>query len=111
MATFTGTAANDTLRGVAASDVLQGLGGNDTLSGGVGNDTLHGGTGADSMVGGLGNDLFTVDDVGDVVVETVGEGIDTVRTVFAAIALSGALAELENAVATSPPRATAMPTA
>ena len=36
----------------------------------MGNDTLTGGSGADFMAGGLGNDIFTVDDAGDVVAET-----------------------------------------
>ena len=77
--TLTGTAAingtgnelNNTLTGNAAAN---------TLNGGAGDDTLNGGAGADTMIGGTGDDTYTVDNVGDVVVEYAGEGIDTVRS-------------------------------
>jgi Ca2+-binding RTX toxin-like protein len=39
---------------------------------------LDGVTGADTMIGGLGNDTYYVDNVGDVVTEVSGEGVDTV---------------------------------
>jgi len=44
--------------------------GNDTLTGTSGNDKFDGLAGADKMTGGLGNDTYTVDNVGDVVIET-----------------------------------------
>ncbi|MEP2530352.1 CHRD domain-containing protein [Shimia sp.] len=71
--------------------LLQGLGGNDILSGGDGVDTLEGGTGddsldgrggADSLVGGDGNDTYFLSEVGDVVFENPGEGIDRVYAAF-----------------------------
>ncbi len=60
------------------ADTINGNGGNDTLWGLAGNDTLNGGTGSDTMRGGAGNDTYVVDAVGDVVIETPGEGTDTV---------------------------------
>ena len=48
----------------------------------VGNDGrnfLNGGHGADRMSGGLGNDVYGVENVGDLVIERPGEGIDYVR--------------------------------
>ncbi|NDY91499.1 calcium-binding protein [Ideonella livida] len=44
----------------------------------VGN-LLDGGAGRDTLTGGLGDDLYRVDDTGDVVEEGVGEGEDTVE--------------------------------
>jgi len=76
---ITGNSGNNVLSGLAGNDVLKGAGGADTLSGGDGNDTLNGGTGADTMDGGLGDDLYIVDDAGDVAGEVAG-GIDTVQS-------------------------------
>lgn len=50
----------------------------DHLYGNNGNDTLDGGLGADVMDGGAGYDNFYVDNVGDVVIEGVNGGTDTV---------------------------------
>ena len=73
-------AGNDQLSGLAGNDKLSSFDGNDTLDGGAGNDILDGGAGADSMIGGAGNDSYTVDNVGDVVVETSTGGTDTVSS-------------------------------
>ena len=55
-------------------------GGSDTIFGTSGPDTLAGTTGADTMVGLAGNDIYTVNNVGDVVRESAGQGTDTVRS-------------------------------
>jgi Ca2+-binding RTX toxin-like protein len=75
---LTGTAALN-LTGNGLDNVLAGNAGANTLTGAGGNDTLDGGGGADTMLGGLGNDIYMVDDTGDVVDETGGDGIDTIR--------------------------------
>ncbi len=77
--TMTGNAANNTMSGGSGgNDVLFGLAGNDKLTTGSGDDTLDGGEGADTMSGGSGNNLYIVDNVGDVVIG--GSGIDTVHS-------------------------------
>ena len=62
-----------------SSDTLNGGAGNDMLFGGSGDSTLNGG-GADHMFGGVGNDTYVVDNAGDVVDETGGDGIDIVQS-------------------------------
>ena len=78
--TLTGNAAANILTGLAGDDILSGLGGNDRLVGGDGADSLDGGAGVDVMLGGLGDDTYGVDNVGDVVDETDGDGVDLVRS-------------------------------
>ncbi|MBV6788020.1 hypothetical protein KWH10_01870 [Xanthomonas campestris pv. clerodendri] len=67
---LTGTAVDDYS---SNADWMDGGGGNDTLIGAWGDDTLIGGTGNDRMEGGGGDDLYYVDSLGDVIVETEGE--------------------------------------
>ncbi len=74
-----GNAGDDELNGENGEDTLLGGGGDDDLEGGEGNDQLDGGLGADAMTGGLGNDTYTIDNVGDTIIELAGEGIDTVQ--------------------------------
>ncbi len=83
----TGTASDgDTLSGFEAvigtayADTLTGDANANRLEGGDGNDVLNGGGGADVMIGGNGNDTYTVDNVGDVVIETADGGDDRVNT-------------------------------
>ena len=72
-----GGTANDIVRGSGIANFLGGAEGNDTLEGRAGNDTLDGGAGIDRLVGGLNNDTY-VTTTGDVVVELLNQGIDTV---------------------------------
>ena len=74
---FAGLDGNDALYGGGGLDQLFGGTGQDTLYGGTGNDVLYGGDGNDSMIGGDGNDSYVVDELGDIIAEQSGEGIDT----------------------------------
>jgi Ca2+-binding RTX toxin-like protein len=78
--TITGTGGPDVLVGTSNNDRLAGLAGNDQLTGLAGNDRLDGGTGADQLAGGAGDDIYIVDDAGDVIAELANEGIDTVQS-------------------------------
>jgi Ca2+-binding RTX toxin-like protein len=87
-----GEAGNDELIGDAGDDTLDGGDGNDRLSGGEGNDVLTGGAGddqltadlgTDRLVGGAGNDLYELFGAGHVIVESAGEGLDTVSVAIA----------------------------
>jgi Ca2+-binding RTX toxin-like protein len=69
---------NDALRGGLGHDVLVGGSGADRLIGGGGADVMGGSSGNDLMAGGLGNDTYWVFDEGDVILEELGEGRDTV---------------------------------
>ncbi|QMS87343.1 cadherin-like domain-containing protein [Nostoc edaphicum CCNP1411] len=73
------TGANN-LSGGDGNDSLFGSSGNDTLLGGAGNDTLDGGAGIDSLDGGAGNDIYTVDNLNDVIVEGLNAGTDLVKS-------------------------------
>ncbi|RMH90943.1 hypothetical protein EBB59_09205 [Lysobacter pythonis] len=68
---FAGTVGDDLIEGTRADDVIRGGAGNDTLIGMAGDDTLH---------GGAGDDTYRVDEVGDVIVELAGEGVDTIES-------------------------------
>ncbi len=85
--TGTGNALDNVITGGANGNTLAGGAGNDTLVGGAGNDVLDGGAGADTMRGGAGNDIYIVDNVGDVVTELAGGGTDEVRTTLASYTL------------------------
>ena len=81
---LTGSEFNDALGGNSGNNVLTGLGGNDWLDGWAG---------ADQMFGGTGNDTYVVDNLGDVVNETAGDGADTVLSY-----ISFSLADSQHAV-------------
>ena len=73
-----GNSQSNVVIGNAGDNTLSGDAGNDTLNGGGGNDTLDGGTGADALSGGAGDDTYIVDETGDGIAESAGEGTDTV---------------------------------
>lgn len=77
--TVIGNVSNNAIDGGVGNDSLSGGSGSDTLIGSTGNDTLNGNLGIDSMSGGIGNDNYYVDNTGDIVVEGLNQGIDTVR--------------------------------
>jgi Ca2+-binding RTX toxin-like protein len=82
---------DDTLDGGAGNDVLDAGYGQDILKGGIGNDLLDGGEGADTMTGGAGDDIYVVDDLGDVIHEVAGGGHDTVyvlATIYGQVSFS-----------------------
>jgi trimeric autotransporter adhesin len=68
--------------GNALDNFLLGNASNNTLTGGAGNDSISGWLGADTMIGGLDNDVYVVDDAGDVVIELAGEGEDEVASLI-----------------------------
>jgi Ca2+-binding RTX toxin-like protein len=91
---LTGTA--EAGMGNALNNGLTGNASSNKLFGGAGNDVLDGGAGADILIGGMGNDKYWVDSSSDLVVESAGEGTDTVYA-----SVSYALADnLENLVLT-----------
>lgn len=69
--------------GNTRSNYLTGNNRNNLLDGGAGNDTLDGNGGIDTLKGGAGNDVYILDNTGDVVdlvLETASSGTDTVIT-------------------------------
>jgi Ca2+-binding RTX toxin-like protein len=88
----TGNDLSNVITGNTGSNTLNGGAGDDLLLGGDGADRLAGGTGTDILEGGAGNDTYVMDSFEDTIVETTGEGSDTVEA-----AISYTLgAELEN---------------
>ena len=53
---------------------------NNVIRGNVGNNTIDGAIGADTLIGAAGDDTYLVDNLGDVVLETVDNGNDTVHS-------------------------------
>jgi Ca2+-binding RTX toxin-like protein len=84
--TFAVTLSNPTNGATITTATAQGTIQNDdpssggTFTGTIGNDTLNGTTGADTLIGLAGNDTYTVNNSGDVVVEELNQGSDTVKS-------------------------------
>ena len=53
---------------------------NNTIIGNNGTNILDGGLGADTLMGGSGNDAYIVDNINDVVVENLNEGLDLIQS-------------------------------
>src|SRR5262249_34097838 len=70
---------NVTLTGTAALNAIGG-GVANHLVGNSGANVLDGREGADTLEGGKGNDTYFVDNIGDIVVEIPGGGVDTVKS-------------------------------
>ncbi len=68
------------LMGNALDNKIFGNASDNYIDGGSGNDLLDGGAGADRMSGGEGDDIYIVDNVGDVVSETPWDGHDLIKT-------------------------------
>lgn len=69
-------------------NIITGGTGSDDLFGREGNDTLRGGNGsANSLFGQEGDDIYIVDAIGDSVIESVNQGVDTVRTALSSFTL------------------------
>jgi len=77
--------ANLTLIGNELDNRITGNAAANTLKGGVGNDVLIGGSGADSMEGGDGNDIYSVDNIADLVTETSNGGLGGIDIVYSGI--------------------------
>jgi serralysin len=84
--------------GNAGVNFLRGEGGNDVLLALGGADYLVGGAGTDTMYGGLGNDTYYVDAVGDIVIESAGEGTDRVAAISSSVLAAGQEIETLEAV-------------
>ena len=76
--TLMGTAINGV--GNASNNIITGNGLSNNLSGLDGDDRLNGGVGADTLSGGNGNDTYVVDNASDVIIESAGQGTDSVES-------------------------------
>lgn len=96
---YTGTTVTSLYGNQKDNYVVSLSGTNETIYGYAGDDTLGGGAGIDSMIGGVGNDIYLVD-ASDIVVENVGEGLDTFWGARTDISVSPYADRIENLVYT-----------
>ena len=73
------------IMGTDGDDTLIGTDGDDLLEGGAGYDTLYGGLGADTLIGGLDDDVYHVDDAGDLVVEDADWALSGYDIVYSSV--------------------------
>ncbi|MCZ8192075.1 MAG: hyalin, partial [Microcystis sp. LE19-338.1B] len=76
---FTVTLSNPTNGATITTATATGTINNDDFIGTSGPDTLAGTSGADAMTGLAGNDTYTVNNAGDLVIEALNQGADTVQ--------------------------------
>ena len=76
---FTVTLSNATNGAIITTATATGTINNDDFIGTSGPDTLVGTSGADAMTGLAGNDTYTVNNAGDLVIEALNQGTDTVQ--------------------------------
>jgi Ca2+-binding RTX toxin-like protein len=76
--TMIGAAGSQWLYGGDGDDHLAGGADHDELTGGDGDDYLDGGAGTDDMVGGAGDDTYVLESNSEAILESAGEGYDTV---------------------------------
>jgi Ca2+-binding RTX toxin-like protein len=76
-----------TVSSINGPNILEGRGTNDSLVGSATDNVLIGKGGADNLSGGDGNDLYLVEETGDVVVEASTTGMDTVLSYLSSYSL------------------------
>ncbi|WP_373504540.1 beta strand repeat-containing protein [Aestuariivirga sp.] len=86
--TITGSSGADDISPTSATVAFRTTVEDDIINGGDGADTIDGGLGADTMTGGNGNDTYYVDNVGDVVIETLAVGSGNNDQVFSSVSFS-----------------------
>ncbi len=89
-ASFVVNNAGQMLIGNVLGNSIVGAAGADTIIGGGGNDTIDGEAGIDRLLGGLGDNYYIIT-AGDVVVEGLNYGTDTVQSGSGAYALGANL--------------------
>ncbi len=77
--TLTNNVENLILIGTAA---INGTGNSldNIITGNASDNLLNGRTGVDTLIGGLGDDIYTVENAGDIIIENPNEGIDKVNS-------------------------------